>query len=183
MDGSRSDGELTPVAAETVDDVGFATIVAPLDGSHAAERALPVAMHVARNEGAALVLVRVIPYPEPPVGSPSHGSSQICLADPPPEIADACTDATTYLERIAARYRAAGAHVRVLSGDPFTRVVAEIATWSRPLVVLTAHAANAPSSGDRSDLARRIASLPGIHVLVVPHEDASGAPRPLPHRH
>lgn len=161
-------------------DVGFATLVAPLDGSTAAERALPLAVHVARLERAPLVLVRVVPFPEPPAAAPSHGSSLICAADRPQEIADACVEASAYLDRIAERCGGAEVRRSVLTGDPFTRIVAEIAHWPRPLVVLSAHAANAPSTGDRSELARRIASLPGIHVLIVPHENETGSPRPFP---
>lgn len=163
------------------DDARFRTIIAPLDGSGAAERVAPLAVHVARVEQAALVFVRVIPFPEPPVGSPSHGSSLMCLADPPPEIEDACRNATEYLEDVSAAYDGSlDVHRVVLTGDPFTRIVAEIRRWPRPLVLLSAHAANAPSAGDRSELARRIASLPGIHVLIVPHEDEAGLPRAFP---
>ena len=187
MDDSSRGNEITaPHSAETDSghDPRFATVIAPVDGSKAAERTLPLAARVARIEGAPLVLVRVVPYPEPPPGAPLHGSSRVCLADPPPEIADACTEATAYLDRLAATYAGTmTVHRQVLTGDPFTRIVTEISRWPHPLAVLSAHAANVPSSGDRSELARRIASLPGIHVLIVPHEDEAGSPRALPVGH
>lgn len=184
MDDFRSDIGPSSASDDARHGVGFATLVAPLDGSPAAERAMPLAARIARLERAPLVLVRVVPFLEPPAGTPSHGSSQICVVDPPPEIADACTDAIAYLERVAERY-GAGTETRriVLTGDPFTQVVSEITRWPHSLVVLSAHAANAPSTGDRSELACRIVSLPGIHVLVVPHEDESGSPRPFPGHH
>ncbi len=172
--GIESPGEQ---GSATPDAIAFRTIVAPLDGSVAAERAVPLAMHIARLEQAPLLLLRVVPFPEPPVGPPSHGSSSVCMAGPPPEIEATCRDARDYLERVA---RHSGGSVEVgcvvLTGDPFTRIVAEIAQRSRPLVLLSAHAANVASTGDRSELARRIASLPGIHVLIVPHEDPTGSP-------
>jgi nucleotide-binding universal stress UspA family protein len=176
--GAGSPSEPT---AATSDEVRFRTIVAPLDGSPAAERAVPLARHIADLEGAPLLLLRVIPYPEPPLGSPSHGSRSMCVPDPPPEIAAACEDAAAYLERVAQGCGGqAAVRTIVLTGDPFTRIVAEIGRWSRPLVLLSAHAADAPSTGDRSELARRIASLPGIYVLIVPHEEPSGSPAGLP---
>src|SRR6187401_1279600 len=51
----------------------FATIIVPLDGSIQAEVALPFAIEESGRHAARLVLVRVLPRPEPAVATRNHG--------------------------------------------------------------------------------------------------------------
>ena len=53
--------------------VGIRTIVVPLDGTAKAERVVPAAIEESRLHGAPLVLLRVVPYADPPPGARSHG--------------------------------------------------------------------------------------------------------------
>ena len=116
----------------------FGTILVPLDGTAVAEAAVPYAADEALRHGCSLVLVRVIPRPEPPPGHPSHGGPAL----PPPawspaELAQAQQDARAYLESVVRTYGLPPTTELVtVVGDPLTRLLAEIQRRPAPLVVI-----------------------------------------------
>lgn len=116
----------------------FGTILVPLDGTAEAEAAVPYAAEEALRHGCPLVLVRVIPRPEPPPGHPSHGGP--ALQPPawsPAELAQAQQDAQAYLESVVRKYGLPPTtELVVVIGDPLMRLLAEIQRRPSPLVVL-----------------------------------------------
>lgn len=162
---------------------GFRTVVLPLDGTPRAEGLLDVAIEEARVHGAPLVLVHVVPFAEPPESHPSHGPQVSCEPDPPAEIASACGDARRYLEGLASA-RGCSADIVVRHGDPFRQIVRELAGRERPLVIFSTGATALMPVGEHSELARRIAALGEVHLLLVPvggsgTPESTGAPWPM----
>lgn len=161
---------------------GFRTVVLPLDGTPRTERLIAVAMEEARVHGAPLVLVHVVPFAEPPESHPSHGP-QVAAEAVPPEIASACGDARRYLSDLVAR-RGGGAEVVVRHGDPFRQISRELAERDRPLVIFSVGSTALLPVGEHSELARRIAALGDVHVLLAPVDggddpDGGGVPWPM----
>ena len=116
----------------------FGTVIVPLDGSSHAEIAVPYAVDEARRHGAALVLVRVIPRPEPGPGVRGSGPAPRQPDWPPHEIAAAEQQARRYLRDVIKRHglRPETA-TRVVVGDPRLRLAAEVAHHPSPLLVMT----------------------------------------------
>ncbi|MFM9107823.1 MAG: universal stress protein [Chloroflexota bacterium] len=152
----------------TGEPASIRTIVVPLDGSEKAERVVPAAIEESRLHGAPLVLLRVVPYADPPPGLRSHGPETTCSASPPEEIIDDCGLAEGYLRDVIARHAIAGGEIVVRYGDPFTQIAAELGRWPGPLVVLASYATAVLPVGSHSEIARRIAGLDAFHVLLVP---------------
>lgn len=154
----------------------FETVVVPLDGSETAEAVLPRAKALADAFGARLVLLQVVPFPEPPNGHPSHGPEPIVCRELPDDVGDARQDAEGYLRDVGRRWglgREAAMLVEV--GDPFARIRAAALAHPRPLVVLTARATAVLPLARHSELARRLVFSGLAPVLVVPPEADSGA--------
>jgi len=162
---------------------GFRTVVLPLDGAPRTERLLDVALEEARVHAAPLVLIHVVPFAEPPENHPSHGPQVAADAAPPPEIASACGDARRYLEGLAERC-GADAEIVVRHGDPFRQISRELARRDRPLVIFSVGSTALLPVGEHSELARRIAALGDVHVLLAPVDadpphDQTGVPWPM----
>jgi nucleotide-binding universal stress UspA family protein len=146
----------------------FATVVVPLDGSQAGEVVVPLAQAMARAADAALVFIRVVPYPEPPANAPSHGPARVADDALPDDVVVAEREARNYLERARQRFAAPEAEVVVAVGDPFNRIRAEAARRRRPVVVMTAKATAALPMSRDSALARRLVFAGLCPVMVVP---------------
>ena len=106
----------------------FDTVIVPLDGSPHAEVALPYAIDEARRHGAALVLVHVVPRPEPCTGTARRSGPLPWQGDwPAAEIAPAERAARAYLKGVVRRFGLdPGTKVRVAVGDPGVRLAAEV---------------------------------------------------------
>ena len=116
----------------------FETVIVPLDGSPHAEFAIPYAINEASRHQAKMVLIHVIPRPEP-------CSSSVRWSGPVPwqgewpaeEIDPAKHTAETYLRDVVTRYGLEpGTTLCVAVGDPGIRLAAEAACHERPLVVM-----------------------------------------------
>lgn len=116
----------------------FETVIVPLDGTAHAEFALPIAVDEARLHGAPLVLIRVIPRPEPCSTTYRKSGPLPWQGEWPFEdLEPAKRDATTYLRQVVTRFGldpATELHVAV--GDPGVQVTAEAKRHPRPLVVM-----------------------------------------------
>jgi nucleotide-binding universal stress UspA family protein len=117
----------------------FATVIVPLDGSAHAEVALAYGVGEARRHDARLVLMRVIPFPEPWVRLDSHGGpAPLPMAWPPTELAAAKRQATAYLHEVRRRYGLGGdVSLVVAVGEPAKQLLAEVRRRPTPLLVLT----------------------------------------------
>lgn len=95
----------------------YQRILVPLDGSHGAERALPLAVRLARCTGGTLMLVRAV---SAAAADDPHLSSTLTAP-----ASHASEQAQAYLERVAAQLKAAGVSVDYLvrAGSPVEVIV------------------------------------------------------------
>ena len=116
----------------------FETVVVPLDGSPHAEFAIPVAIDEARRHQATMVLIHVIPRPEPCASTARRSGPLPWQGEwPAEEIDPAKRTAETYLRDVVTRYGLdPETRVCVAVGDPGVRVAAEAACHRKPLVVM-----------------------------------------------
>jgi nucleotide-binding universal stress UspA family protein len=162
-------------------------ILVPLDGSLRAESVLPAALHLARPDGAELVLAHVVPDPV-----------RTALLDTPADLALAheladrlVARAEAYLDGICAELRRAGAQVAPVVAravDHREGIVALAATHDIDLVVVAAHGAVCSPSRRFGSVAAHLIAHAHAPVLVIQDlplrsvHDAAGAPAPLPSR-
>jgi len=116
----------------------FETVIVPLDGSPHAEVAIPYAIDEAKKHQAKMVLIHVIPRPEPCTSTVRRSGPLPWQGEwPAEEIDSAKHSAEAYLRDVMNRYGLnPGTRVCVAVGDPGVRVAAEAAHHQRPLVVM-----------------------------------------------
>ena len=122
------------VSGETL----FETVIVPLDGSPHAEFAIPYAIDEARRHQAKMVLIHVIPRPEPCM-SPVRRSGPVPWQGEWPfeDLDTAKRNAEAYLQDVVTRFGLdPGTRLCVAVGDPGVRVAAEAMRHERPLVVM-----------------------------------------------
>jgi nucleotide-binding universal stress UspA family protein len=105
-------------------------ILVPLDGSALAETAIPTAVQFAKEQGAAVVLMRAAEAPW------IHGED---IADVQVHIV---RDAEKYLDELADRLRAGGSanvHTSVWYGAPSASIVEAAKAQHADLIVMTSH--------------------------------------------
>lgn len=115
------------------------SVVVPLDGSELAERAVPVAEHIARATAAPLLLVRVVP-----ISDWTSARSGYLLA---PHLYQQIMDeedrgARTYVDRIAGQLRASGdltVHTLAVRGEVASTLIDLKPTPPVGLVVIASH--------------------------------------------
>jgi nucleotide-binding universal stress UspA family protein len=138
----------------------FATVIVPLDGSPHAECVLPSVIEEARRHHATIVLVHVIPRPEP-CTSPVRRSGPLPWHGEWPfeDLEAAKRDAHTYLHDVVTRFGLdPNTVLRVAVGDPGARIAAEAALHPQPLVVML--------TGDRTRQVTPPLSLVASYLLV-----------------
>ena len=145
----------------------FATIIVPLDGSAQAEVALRFAIEETVRHAARLVLVRILPRPEPAVATRNHGGPAPIIPTWP--LGEAAIDerrSISYLRDVCHRF-GLGIDTRlvVAVGDPGARLLAEARLHPRPLVVMTTDATD--SSSPLSRLARRLLTSDTVPILAI----------------
>lgn len=132
---------LVPACAEKPEGevARYRRLLVPLDGSSRAESVLPLAMHLARAQGAELVLGHVVPIPDlTEVGPPSAEDLELRER----LIQRNRRVASEYLDRLRARLVSSDLSLRVvvLGGDEPGRRLARLVEEERvDLVVLSAH--------------------------------------------
>src|SRR5581483_8312860 len=134
----------------------FRTILVPLDGSAAAERALPVAATLAGRGGARLLLVQV--------------ADALVLAGEDPSEAEALAvaEAREYLARVAERIAGQGVAVETAApfGPPAEEILAESRLRAADLVVLTTHGHTGPGRSLYGGVAEAVLAHSPVPVLL-----------------
>ena len=116
----------------------FETVIVPLDGTAHAEFALPFAVDETRLHGAKLVLIRVIPRPEP-CSMTYHKSGPLAWQGEwsYEDLEPAKRDALQYLGQVVTHFGLAPAtELRVAVGDPGVQLTMEAKRHPSPLVVM-----------------------------------------------
>jgi nucleotide-binding universal stress UspA family protein len=160
------------------------TIIVPLDASLHAEAALSFAADEARRHGATLVLLHVIPRPEPPVPSARVQLGGPCVRHPrcPSRDVAVAEAACGYLDGVVGRHRLPpGTVTRVVMGEPAKRMIAEAEAWPDALLVMTTCDCASHPRAPLSEVARQALHSGKVPVLGVRHEapwsgDVLGAP-------
>jgi nucleotide-binding universal stress UspA family protein len=155
----------------------FETVIVPLDGSPHAELAIPYAVDEARRHQAKLVLIHVIPRPEPCM-CPVRRSGPVPWQGEWPfeELDTAKRNAEAYLRDVVTCFRLdPRTRLCVAVGDPGVRVAAEAKRHERPLVVML--------TGDRTRDASPPLSLVTRYQLIAGAVPVLGIRQPPPSDH
>jgi nucleotide-binding universal stress UspA family protein len=138
----------------------FETVIVPLDGSPHAECALPYAIDEARRHQATIVLLHVIPRPEPCTSTVRRSGPVLWQGEWPFEDLDAVKrDAEAYLRDVVSRFALAPETTQCVAvGDPGVRVAAEVTRHEQPVVVIL--------TGDSSRERRPPLSLVTHYLLI-----------------
>lgn len=144
-------------------------IIVPLDGSVAAEKALPAATRLARTSGAALHVIRAVPQ-----ARAREQRHDVGLVRPSDHLA---AEAEGYLQRIASRLRADHLDVRTTlwRGDAAEGILAAAQGDSASLVLLASGGRTSRGRWLLGSVARRVLRRAPVPVLLV-----RGDGRPLP---
>ena len=152
----------------------FETVIVPLDGSPHAEFVMPYAIEEARRHGAKLVLMHVIPRPEPCASTIRRSGPLPWQGEwPAEEIDPAKRGAYAYLQGVVARFALdPETTLGVAVGDPGVRVATEAKRHARPLVVML--------TGDSTRDARPPLSLVAKYLLIAGAVPVLGIRQPPP---
>lgn len=138
------------------------TILLPLDGSAASERAIPHAVALARSLSAAVTLLRVVP--------PAEFRHEDAFSQVDWRLRK--RQAQSYLENIAGIFRADGVActLRVEEGRPAAVIVAAAKASGAQLLVMSTHGHGGAFDFPRGSVAGKVlASFQGSVFLVGPH--------------
>ncbi len=166
--GTQSILLLFPREDDSISPFNLQRILVPLDGTAAHERALPIAIMIARTFGAELHLVLVIPTLATLSGD--QAVSGLLLPSTTRAILDLSQeDAADYLEQVIARCRAEGvvAHAEVLRGDIVPEVLGLAERLNVDLIVLASHGRTGLDALFTGSVASRIAGRKIRPLLLV----------------
>ena len=137
------------------------TILVPLDGSERAERALPVAIRLARRTSGTLVLVRAL-------NSTPHLLMTQATADVKLE------EAATYLEKVVAEAPLTGLEVTLTArhGDAVPTILTAARDYHADLIVMCSHGHTGMAHVPMGSVAEATARHASVPVLIV-HEKSS----------
>jgi len=162
-----------------------ATIMVPLDGTVAAEAALPLAAKLARALGAQLRLVMVVPTLETVAGD--HQPRATFLPGTTRVLLDVQQEqATAYLEDLAQSLREAGVSsvAEVRRGAPVAELAADAAEHADGLVVAATHGRAGLQAIWSTSVATRLLKRTNAPILLVPIVEPASSPgaaaRPAP---
>jgi nucleotide-binding universal stress UspA family protein len=143
------------------------TILAPLDGSELAERALPEARRLAREEAAVIVLVRVVR---------TAPSGDLLAYDA------AVTAAEEYLDRLAAQLRRQGLTVRtdVFVSDPAEAIALAALVHGAGVIVMSTHGRSGLGRVVLGSVAETVLQEANVPVLLVRADREPNAPPASP---
>ncbi len=151
-------------------------ILVPLDGTAAAEQAIPLAGRLARAIGETLVLLRVVPPPVDYENEPYTLRSASAELDPGVQLA--LLAARHYLERAAASSDLVGVKTEVLAklGPIAAMIVAVARTRDTDLIVMGRHDHTVVNRCILGSVAQTVARHAAMPVLTLPSSAAIGAP-------
>lgn len=143
----------------------FKTILVPLDGSHRAEYALPIAAQMARHTGGILVLVRVVSF------ATEYWPTVPALMPPVMHLAvdGELQEAAIYLRHVAASTDLAGIEVitTALHGVAAPVILATATEYDADLIVMGSHGHTGIAHVLLGSVAEKVARHASIPVLVV----------------
>ena len=139
------------------------TFVVPLDGSEAAEQALPLAERLARQVGATLHLVTVLdPAARPGTDSPDTAAD---LEREERHLAEECVERAAEAARTA---HGLSARPGVLTGPPATALAQYARSHGADLIVMTTHGRGGLSRWWLGSVADRLLRRATVPVLLLP---------------
>jgi len=158
---------LVPTTTPDVQEVRYRRILVPLDGSARAESALPVAVRIAADQNAELVLVHATQKPHllqsGPLNTPDQQLQQKLAGRNE-------RAARTYLERTRDALTDADIVVRIVilrNGDARRILASAIALQSADLVVLSSHGQSGYADVAAGDVSSFLLSHANIPVLMI----------------
>jgi nucleotide-binding universal stress UspA family protein len=147
----------------------FQSILVPLDGSELAERAISVAVHIARVAGAKLNLLRVI------ATGADFRWDYIDVANADPSHLEAhCQQANAYLKALATSQELTGvsASYEVTVGSPANAILARAEKHEADLIVMCSHGENRLARWVLGSVAHKVAHHSPVPVLILrEHEE------------
>lgn len=157
---------VVPARRETPRPVSYRRVLLPLDGSHRAEQALPLAAAIARRHAAELVLVHAactpaLLAPEPLEAEALELRQRLCERNR--------RVAGNYLERVRARLAGAGLVLatRLLGGDdPRRRLVEAMRQDAIDLVVIASHGESGHADVSTGSVAHYLLEHAPLPVLM-----------------
>jgi nucleotide-binding universal stress UspA family protein len=160
----------------------FETVIVPLDGSPHAEFAIPYAIDEARRHQATMVLLHIIPRPEPCTSTVRRSGPVPWQGEWPFEdLGAAKRDAEAYLREVVARFALdPGTMLCVAVGDPGLRVAAEVTRHEQPVVVMLTGDSSREKRPPLSHITRYLLSASAVPVLTIrqpPPADSSPPPQ------
>ncbi len=160
----------------------FETVIVPLDGSPHAEFAIPYAADEARRHQAKLVLIHVIPRPEPCMSPVRRSGPVPWQGEWPCEDLDAAKrNAQAYLQDVVTRHGLdPGTRLCVAVGDPGVRVAQEAVRHEKPLVVMLTGDRTREACPPLSLVARYLLIAGAVPVLSIRQPPPSDRPRRPP---
>lgn len=147
-------------------------ILVPLDGSDRAERAMNVAVRLARGSGRGILALRVVglpPFRLAPYGEPA----QIMLA----AIGVARDEADDYLKRLALRpeFKDIEIETRVIEGHASEEILDVARDETCDMIVICTHGYSGLNRWRLGRVATHVARHAPVPVLIVPAHDEPGA--------
>jgi nucleotide-binding universal stress UspA family protein len=158
----------------------FETVIVPLDGSPHAEFAIPYAIDEARRHQATMVLLHIIPRPEPCTSTVRRSGPVPWQGEWPFEdLGAAKRDAEAYLREVVARFALdPGTTLCVAVGDPGLRVAAEVTRHEQPVVVMLTGDSSRERRPPLSHITRYLLSTSAVPVLAIRQPPPSDSSRP-----
>ncbi len=151
-------------------------ILAPLDGSRVAERALPLALRLCLLQHTELALLRVIPIP---LGVDAQLATR--LSPSRDLISQLESDAQDYLHTQAQTLQSLGVITRISTrvGPPALEILKYCASHAVGMIVLSTHGLSGVSRAVRGSVADRVILESPCPVLVVPARYADSLHRAI----
>jgi nucleotide-binding universal stress UspA family protein len=147
----------------------YERILLPLDGSKLAEAALPHAVHLAKQFGCELVLLRVAVSPYAIV------APDLVLAGTDPDLRELWAHATQYLKGIADRLQEQGLHVRteVCEGPVAETILEHVVALNVDLIVMSTHGRGGVLRWVYGSVAERVLQGSACPVLLIRSKERS----------
>ncbi len=148
----------------------YRKLLVPLDGSAFSERALPMAMSIARSLESQVVLTRVVSVPTFPGADATEAQ------------VEAVADAKAYLSDLAARLSEQGPEVEVAVpyDDPAEGILLEIGLRGADLVVMCTHGRSGLGRWIYGSVAEQVLKRSPVPVVLVPPTGEVMTLRPEP---
>ena len=158
----------------------FETVIVPLDGSPHAEFAIPYAIDEARRHQATMVLLHIIPRPEPCTSTVRRSGPVPWQGEWPFEdLGAAKRDAEAYLREVVTRFALdPGTTLCVAVGDPGVRVAAEVTRHEQPVVVMLTGDSSRERRPPLSLVTRYLLNASAVPILTIRQPLPSDSARP-----